>query len=189
MNWQDRLDNYARTTKLPLYMAVGPDGSVFGVWTMGNNYAIATGLYGGYPPTYLRRVKALFPEKTSVLHLFSGQVDLEQMPGDTVDADLDCWPTYLDDAQTLLKVPLERYDLILCDPPYSVEDAEHYQPAMISRTKVFRALSRCEPGTHVVWLDQVLPQYKKDIWRIEARVGMVKSTNHRFRFVTVFCRR
>ena len=52
-----------------------------------------------------------------------------------------------------------------------------------------RALARCEPGTHVVWLDQVLPMYRKDEWDIRAVIGMVKSTNHRFRVVTVFERR
>jgi hypothetical protein len=189
LNWEERIEAYRAQSKFPVAMAMGEDGVVFGVWVMGNSYKVASGLYGGYPPTYLRRIKALFPEKTNVLHVFSGQVDLVEMPGDTVDADIDNWPTFLDDAQTLAKVPLQHYDLILCDPPYSVEDAEHYGPAMISRSKVFRALSRCLPGTHVVWLDQVLPMYKKDTWDIECRIGVVKSTNHRFRFVTVFRRK
>lgn len=44
------------------------------------------------------------------------------------------------------------------------------------------------PGTHIVWLDQVLPMYRKDAFAIEAVIGMVKSTNHRFRVVTIFRR-
>jgi hypothetical protein len=51
-----------------------------------------------------------------------------------------------------------------------------------------RALSRAAPDTHIVWLDQVLPMYRKDLFAIEAVIGMVKSTNHRFRVVTVFRR-
>jgi hypothetical protein len=76
---------------------------------------------------------------------------------------------------------------VLCDPPYSVEDAEHYQTTMVQRNVVMRALASgmCS-GTHVVWLDQVLPMYRKDDWAIEAVIGMVKSTNHRFRVVTIF---
>ena len=53
---------------------------------------------------------------------------------------------------------------------------------------VLRALQRCVPGTHIVWLDQVLPMYRKDAFAIEGVIGMVKSTNHRFRVVTIFRR-
>ena len=38
----------------------------------------------------------------------------------------------------------------------------------------------------LVWLDQVLPNYKKIEWDIIGRIGMVKSTNHRFRVITIF---
>jgi len=153
---------------------------------MGNAYGVKSGYYGGYPAGYLKRIKALFPDKRKPLHLFSGRVDQSVMPGDTVDLDPDATPTFLDDAQTLERVPLRDYDLILADPPYSVEDAEHYQPTMVKRNKVMRALSGVTPGTHVVWLDQVLPMYRKDTWRIIGVIGMVKSTNHRFRVVTIF---
>jgi hypothetical protein len=138
---------------------------------------------------YLRRVKALFPEKKRILHLFSGRVDLSVMPGDTVDLNADLQPTFLDDAQTLANVPLENYDLVLADPPYSVEDAEHYKTTMVKRNKVMQALGRLPAGAHVVWLDQVLPMYRKDTWAVEAAIGMMKSTNHRFRLVTLFGRR
>jgi 16S rRNA G966 N2-methylase RsmD len=95
-------------------------------------------------------------------------------------------PTFIDDAQSLENVPLVNYDIVLADPPYSVEDAEHYQPTMVKRNKVMAALARCNPSTHVVWLDQVLPMYRKDQWRIVGVIGMVKSTNHRFRVITIF---
>ena len=52
---------------------------------MGNDYRVQTGYYGGYPAGYLQRVRALFPEKRKVLHIFSGKVDLAALPGDTVD--------------------------------------------------------------------------------------------------------
>ncbi|MBV8612563.1 MAG: hypothetical protein JOY66_02160 [Acetobacteraceae bacterium] len=51
-----------------------------------------------------------------------------------------------------------------------------------------RALRRLSPGAHVVWLDQVLPMYRKDAFAVDAVIGMVKSTNHRFRVITVFRR-
>jgi hypothetical protein len=60
---------------------------------------------------------------------------------------------------------------------------------MVKRNKVMAALSGLKTGAHVVWLDQVLPMYRKDTWAIIGVIGMVKSTNHRFRVITIFERR
>jgi hypothetical protein len=57
---------------------------------------------------------------------------------------------------------------------------------MVKRNKVLKALTGVRSGTPVVWLDQVLPMYRKDEWRIVGVIGMVKSTNHRFRVITIF---
>ena len=189
MNWQDRIENYAKVTGFPKCLFVGPDGRVVGTWVMGNDYRVKSEYYGGYPAGYLRRVRSLFPDKKRVLHLFSGKVDLTAFPGDTVDINPELSPTFVDDAQTLSRVPLEQYDLVLADPPYSVEDADHYQTTMVKRNVVMRALQRLPEGAHVVWLDQVLPMYRKDAFDQEALIGMWKSTNHRFRGITIFCRR
>lgn len=186
MDWEDRIANYVKETKFPRSLFVAEDGRVVGTWIMGNDYRVKTGYYGGYPAGYLRRVRSLFPDKKRVLHIFSGRVDLDALPGDTVDINADLGPTYVDDAQTLERVPLENYDLILADPPYSVEDAERYQTSMVKRNTVLRALQGTSAGTHIVWLDQVLPMYSKKMFRISAAIGMVKSTNHRFRIVTIF---
>lgn len=186
MDAQTRIDIYVKETKYPRSLFVGEDRRIVGTWIMGNSYGVKSGYYGGYPHGYLRRVRALFPDKHNALHVFSGRVDQSAWPGDTVDLNPDMDPTYVDDAQTLEKVPLEHYDIVLADPPYSVEDAEHYKPTMIKRNKVMAALARVTSGTHVVWLDQVLPMYRKDTWRIVGVIGMVKSTNHRFRVVTIF---
>ena len=60
---------------------------------------------------------------------------------------------------------------------------------MVKRNVVLRSLAAgLRPGARVVWLDQVLPMYRKDEWAVEAVIGMVKSTNHRFRVTTVFRR-
>ncbi len=188
MEWEDRIANYVRETGFPRSLFLSADGRVVGTWIMGNDYRVKSAYYGGYPAGYLRRIRALFPDKKRVLHIFSGKVDLAALPGDTVDIDPKLAPTYVDDAQKLANVPVCAYDLVLADPPYSVEDADRYQTTMIKRNLVLRALQRISPGTHVVWLDQVLPMYRKDAFAIEAVIGMVKSTNHRFRVVTVFRR-
>ena len=158
-----------------------------GTWIMGNDYRVKSRYFGGYPAGYLHRVKAMFPDKSRVLHLFSGKVDKSVIPGDSVDLNPELRPDYIDDAQTLTKVPLENYDLVLADPPYSVEDCDHYQTTMVKRNKVMASLGeRLMNGCHVVWLDQVLPIFRKDQFSVEAVVGMVKSTNHRFRVMTIF---
>ena len=187
-SWAERIDNYTRETGFPRNLFMGGDGRVVGTWIMGNDYRVKSAYYGGYPAGYLRRIRALFPEKHATLHLFSGKVDLDAFPGDTVDINPAHGATYIDDAQTLLAVPLERYDLVLADPPYSVEDCERYGTTMVKRRAVMRALGRLPPGAHVVWLDQVFPVYRKEIFDVEATIGMWKSTNHRFRGITVFRR-
>jgi hypothetical protein len=115
MQWVDRIGNYERATGFPESLFLAGD-YVVGTWIMGNDYRIKSGFYGGYPPTYLRRIKALFPDKGRALHLFSGKVDLSVFPGDTVDINSDLNPTYVDDAQTLERVALGDYDLVLADP-------------------------------------------------------------------------
>lgn len=189
MTPSQRIAEYSLQSKFPTALWE-LNGVIHGIWVMGNNYRVKSGYYGGYPATYLRRIKSLFPDKKKVLHLFSGRVDQSEMPGDTVDLNEDVQPTFLDDAQSLDAVPVQNYDLILADPPYSVEDAEHYKPTMVKRNKVMAALgAKAVAGTHVVWLDQVLPMYRKDQWSVVGMIGMVKSTNHRFRVVTIFERR
>jgi hypothetical protein len=190
MTNQKRLENYRQKTGFPLDTMVGESGRIVGIWEMGADYRVASGYYGGYPAGYLRRVRALFPDKQRPLHLFSGRVDTEAFPGDTVDLNPVLQPTYVANAETLEGVPVGHYDLVLADPPYSVEDSEHYGLPMVSRNKVIDALSRILPaGAHVAWLDQVLPMYRKADWEKVGSVGMVKSTNHRFRVLTIFERK
>ena len=177
-----------KETGYPRSLFLADDGRVVGTWIMGQSYKVASGYHGGYPATYLHRIKALFPDRKQVLHLFSGKVDTVMLPGVTVDTDQTLLPDIVDDAQTLAYVPLDLFDLVMADPPYSVEDTEHYQGNMVKRKKVIDALGRCKPGTFLVILDQVLWMYRKDTWALEACIGMVKSTNHRFRMITVFRR-
>lgn len=186
MDWNERIDHYTKVTKMPKTLFIGDDGRAVGTWIMGNDYRVKSSYYGGYPATYLKRIKALFPDKKNTLHVFSGKVDLEVFPGDTVDINPELNPTYIDDAQKLESVPLQSYDLVLADPPYSVEDCEHYGTSMVKRNSVMRSLQRLSAGSHVVWLDQVLPMYRKDEFQLQATIGMWKSTNHRFRGISIF---
>ena len=139
MQWQARIDNYVRENNFPRSLFISDDDRVVGTWIMGNDYRVKSTYHGGYPAGYLKRVKSLFPDKKHVLHLFSSKVDLVTFPGNTVDVNPSLSPTYVDDAQTLTRVPLEHYDLVLADPPYGVEDCDHYQTTMVKRNVVVKA--------------------------------------------------
>lgn len=187
MNWQERIDNYHCETGFPQSLFLGGDGRVVGVWIMGNDYRVKSGYYGGYPATYLKRMKALFPDKQRVLHLCSGRVDLSLMPGKTVDINPKMKPDYVDDAESLTLVPVEEFDLVMADVPYSCEDCEHYGTPMLNRNRVIEALSkRISADCHIAWLDQVLPMYRKSELSLEGSIGIQKSTNHRYRHVVIF---
>jgi hypothetical protein len=152
-----------------------------GMWVMGNNYR-GNGYYGSYPPQYLRRVMALFPDAERILHLFSGSLP----PGKYVRFDAKGGDV-VGNAEQLSVYFQEPFDLILADPPYSAEDANHYGLPMVNRNKVLKECVRLlQEGGYLVWLDQVLPMFSKDPLHLCGLIGMVRSTNHRFRVVSIF---
>jgi len=59
--------------------ATGGYDRVQGVWLGGQDYRNASGLYGSYPPYFLPRIFAMFPDAQRVLHLFSGSLTKEQV--------------------------------------------------------------------------------------------------------------
>jgi hypothetical protein len=185
--WEQRIANYEKVTGFPKGLFIAGDNRVIGLWIMGNDYRVKSKFYGGYPAGYLKRIKALFPDKEKPLHLFAGKVDTAVFPGVTVDINPKLEPDIVDNAHTLEKVPLEDFDIVLADPAYSHEDTEHYGTPMVNRNTVMRRLGeRLTGGCFIVWLDQVLPMYRKDTFCVDAHIGMVKSTNHRFRVITIF---
>jgi hypothetical protein len=188
LTWPERIEHYHRVIGRSAYMSF-EDGWAYGVWFLGNSWAVKSGYYGGYPAGYLKRLRALFPDKVRPLHLFSGQVDVTQFPGDTVDIRPELSPTFVANAHTLEGVPVEDYDLILADPPYSAEDADHYGTPLVDRNKVVRVLAeRMRPGSHLAWLDQAQPMYRKADLKPEAAIGIVRSTMHRYRCLLIWRR-
>jgi hypothetical protein len=112
---------------------------------------------------------------------------------------------------------LGRFALVCADPPYSEPDADRYGTAMVDRRRALAALARVTaPGRFLVWLDCVWPMHRKDAWQtvgrvlldelvedapasdggapeacweVAGRIGLVRSTNHRVRLVSIFERR
>ena len=115
LSWPDRIKNYRQVIRRAAYVSY-EDGWAHGLWFLGNSWAVKSGYYGGYPQGYLKRLRALFPDKPRVLHLFSGKVNTTEFPGDTCDVNATLEPTFIADAHELTGVPIEEYDLIVADP-------------------------------------------------------------------------
>tara|TARA_Y100000310_G_scaffold120427_2_gene119201 strand:+ start:4960 stop:5547 length:588 start_codon:yes stop_codon:yes gene_type:complete len=163
------------------------DRWLYGIWVLGNNYRSKQGFYGEYPPNYLARATSLFPDCVPVLHLFSGSLG-DDCGGIRFDNDTSLSPDIAGDAERLASYfPAGFFSVIYADPPYSEEDANHYGQCMVNRNRV---VSECFPvlrsGGFLVWLDQVLPMYRKSEFTLVGTIGLVRSTNHRFRIVSIF---
>ena len=164
---------------------VHSNGWVYGVWMLGQNYK-GSGYYGSYPPTYLKRIMSMFPDAKDVLQLFSGSLT-EDVIGDRLDVNPDLNPDICVDAHYLSDAVKKKYDLVLADPPYSNEDANKYGTSMVNRNKVIKECSKVlKQGGNLIWLDQVLPMFRKDDLSMWLTIGLVRSTNHRFRVVVGF---
>ena len=166
---------------------VGPDGRLCAIWILGNDYRNKTPYHGAYPPNYLDRVTALFPDADKTLHLFSGSLPKDPSytrfdVRDDIDTDVRG-----DAHQLSTYFKRRKFDLILADPPYTNEDADHYGTKMVDRNKVVAEATKLLPaGGYLVWLDMVLPMYRKAELALAGVIGLVRSTNHRFRCVVLF---
>lgn len=179
---KERSEFYSKA--FPSWPPLRADGRwIDGVWLLGNDYKNQTRFYGAYPPAYLKRMASLFPDAKSVLHLFSGSLPAspKYVRFDMRNADV------IGDAHHLSSYFKRKFDLIYCDPPYSVEDCDHYQCSMVKRNVILRECVKVmQRGGFIVWLDQVLPMFKKSELLMCGVIGVVRSTNHRFRVATIF---
>jgi len=156
---------------------------LWGIWSIGNDYK-GSGYYGAYPPKLLNRVMSMFPDAVNILHLFSGSLD-GKVKGDRFDINPDLKPDIVGDAHELSSLVKKKYDLIIADPPYSEEDAKHYGTPMVNRNKVVEECVKIlYPSGFLLWLDQVLPMYRKRELNRCISIGIERSTNHRFRQLT-----
>lgn len=160
---------------------------LYGVWEIGNNYRGRSGYYGEYPPGYLKRVRALFPEADKVLHLCAGRVASGYWPTEVkLDIRADVRPDVAGDSSRL---PFKSgvFDLVLCDPPYTRADAQKYRTGTVNRRLTVKEASRVLRATgHLVWLDTQRPMFRKEQWKLVGAIALVRSTNHRVRLISIF---
>ena len=181
MDLQTIIDTYHSTNPTYSKLLINRN-CIEGIWVMGNNYTTKSNLYGAYPHGYLQRIYTMFPlVQGKSLHLFSGSLP-DSPDYDKVDYNVGIEAEKMSDI-----LPHNFYERVYADPPYSIEDCDHYGCCMVKRNVVFKECFKImKQGGVLIWLDQVLPNYKKTEFKVIARIGMVKSTNHRFRVVTIF---
>lgn len=188
---QQRCDffNLAYPQLLPMVVVHStgkPAGFLMGYWHVGGGNI--SDLYGSYQINYLEQIETLFPDCTSVVHLFVGS--LPPSPKYTrvglAEAgynkpDIEC------DAHELSSKLKFRPDLIYADPPYSIEDSEHYSNAMVNRSRIIDECGTVlQPGGFLVWMDVALPVFSNKLLRQVGAITYIRSTGNRFRVVTIF---
>jgi len=196
--------DFARRPKLFL-----DRGVAYAMWMVGNDYRNKSTYHGAYPASLLARYEAMLADRLEplrdrgerFLHLFSGALPPSDryLRFDAVrEAEL------RGDAEQLASVlraapdatPPGGFEVILADPPYSRHDAQIYKnERLVNRERVLAECAQVlRPGGVLVWLDcvtwndvpgtRVPPELA-----IAGYMGLVRSTNHRFRLITVFVRR
>lgn len=194
MTLRDRAEAFKRA--FPQWPASWPwfveeDGRevFYAVWVVGNDYHNSTRYYGAYPPRFLDKLMAFFPDMTpaDILHVFSGS--LPAGPYTRVDVNPLLEPDVVGDVYDAPALFRDRapFGLVVADPPYSDDDAEKYGTVMVDRGRVTRALAAVvRPGGFLAWLDCVWPMHRKDRWQTVARIYLQRSTNHRVRACHLF---
>ncbi len=183
----ERAENFKHT--FPQY---GPlvvhNERLYGFWLIGRWYASNRQFYGSYPPSYLARVRALFPDRNRVLHLFSGSIQNIPVNEVTYDIKPNFSPTICDDVRKLLQhFEPSEFELILADPPYEARDFQKYGVKPFNKSKVVAECSVItKPDGFLVWLDTILPPFSKRDWELYGIIGLVQSTNHRTRAISIF---
>lgn len=162
---------------------------LYATWLLGANYRARSAFYGAYPPGFLDRVGALFPDVSprDTLHAFSGSLPR----GGYVRCDL-VQPAEIRGAVEDLprrcrQLGRPPFALVYADPPYSDADAVRYGTPMPDRRKAIAALAEVtRRGGYLAWLDCVWPMHAKRDWLTVGRITVIRSTNHRVRLLSLF---
>lgn len=162
----------------------------------GNDYRNKTTYHGAYPRTLLERYEAMYPTKDKkLLHLFSGSLPKSELyirvDAYVEDTDIKC------NAEELSKkIKPKSYDIIYADPPYSLDDLNKYEEInkvskstkFLDRKKVLLECSKILKDDGLIfWLDCVsINHLEIKEFKLIGYISIIRSTNHRFRMVSIF---
>jgi SAM-dependent methyltransferase len=164
-------------------ITVEDKGWTYGVWYCGTSWDRVE-LHGQYPPTFLKRALALFPDAVRVLHAPSGRIDT----GITVDRVVDGVrkPAIQADVAALPFAD-ESFDLVLSDPPYTPEDSAKYGCKPFPMNLAMREFRRVlKPGAHLGMLHTYYPSYRRKDWKLVGLIAVVTGFLRTTRMFSVF---
>ena len=173
-------------TAFPKYpITIKNKGWVYGVWYCGTSWDKIK-LHGQYPPTFLKRALALFPDVKDVLHCPSGTVNHD------VTVDLMCdsvrRPQVQADAANLPFADAS-FDLWLSDPPYTAQDSEKYGCKPFPLGKMIKEAHRIvRPGGYLGILHTYYPSYRRKDWKLEGLIAVVTGFQRATRMFSIFRR-
>jgi SAM-dependent methyltransferase len=164
-------------------VTVEDKGWTYGVWYCGTSW-VKVGLHGQYPPTFLRRALALFPDAKDILHCPSGTVT---GPGVTVDLvrDKARKPQIVASAD---KLPFRSrsFDLILSDPPYTKEDSVKYGcPPFPLQGFMREAYRLLRVGGYLGMLHLYYPSYRRIEWNLLGLIAVVTGFMRKTRMFSI----
>lgn len=182
------VDNW--NAKFPRYpMTVRDKGWVYGVWYCGTSFTKSV-LHGQYPPGFLKRAIALFPNSIDVLHAPSGSLISDDLPDGHITLDLVSddvrQPDFIGDCRSL---PFEShsFDLILSDPPYSKADSEIYGCPPFPMGKFINEAHRVlRPGGHLGVLHVHYPAYRRKDWKLVGLIAVITGFVRATRVFSIF---
>ncbi len=160
-----------------------------GVWMTGNDYRNKSPLYGTFPPRVLDRLRSMFPEvgPDQILHVFSGAIPQGQ--GLRVDVNPKLHPDIVGDVKCLSRFIHRKFPLVIADPPYSKADAERYGTSLPNKRLVLREIAKVtRKGGFLLWLDCIVPIYRKLDWEYAGQIALTNGSNKRVRLWSIFRR-
>lgn len=180
------VENWNKTfTKYP--MTIEDKGWIYGVWYCGTAWSKVR-LHGQYPPGFLKRALALFPEAKDILHCPSGTLE---GPGMTVDLMRDeIRKPQVQASADKLPFPDASFDLWISDPPYTVADSTKYGcPPFPLRGMMKEAHRVLRPGGYLGVLHTYYPAYKRQEWDLKGLVAVVTGFQRATRMFSIFQRK